>query len=1082
MNLQDSSARKIAEQNITQNIIVEAGAGTGKTTLLVKRMLYLLFIKHVKLSRIVALTFTKKAAASLKQKLEEHLYTAFQVLLNHSFVLTAKDIDFEEQLKNFRNEEQSKIKNLRLLFVQSGLDKDKLQDLLRSALEEIPLCQIGTIHSFCLFILKKYALEAGLNTEMKIDEGTVIDIIFDKYWASFLDEELSLTSPNKDIWLAVLKEVSLEDLKDFARNLCTPRFEDYDPRDNYPYFKIKAQNYLNDAEHLLKTHKQESNLTEALKKAAVTLKQYIDFYKGKQAAEDQEITYITRVPGKLTGWDKTELDLARTIFVFIKDNSLKPQKLLIKAYNLLKSFARKVQKEMLKQNYLTYDEIIFRTHHLIINNKEVRQELKLSYDHIFIDEFQDTDPIQGEIVLFLAETLDTFVTKWQDLKLSAGKVFIVGDPKQSIYHFRGADISAYQNFCNLLKNQGAEVCVLQNNFRSAKEIIDYVNAFGTKQIKFKANMQAEYQEIYPSKTFNKARVELYLYDLDDSIKKPDLRLMCAQSISKWICENVKQTKKSDGTILDYKDIAVLIPAATNLNVILNSFKENDIPYSVEEDRNFYSSQEVLDLINILKVLKNPQDKIALIGVLRSPVGLVNDEILLRLVKENELNIYADIKDKSVQKIYAKLKCLREKMSSLNPLQIINEILEIFDFSSYQVLASSTEQVLANILKFKQVAAKLFDDGAYTLEQLLDNLETYQKEEGKESSAILTEENFNVVKILTIHKAKGLEYPVVILTDLSKDFSRTGSNKSWKDKALYSRSLNAKGLMLGSIGDNIIPLIEKEKKEKEFEEKRRLLYVAMTRAKEALIIIDDFKTAANTYTSFLSEAGCWPSENEKEKGLLSAKIFYQKTVLPEIAFPSNNRNRNTDFIFDYQTWKENFDARQKEYKKYLENTCNFKNERAIIYPSKEVEYAIKVGSLCHRILQGIFLGKNINLETETDRKALNEANSIIGNFTKTAVFNELKNMECLAVEFPFTIIDNGIIKNGIIDALFKTKEGNIRIVDFKSDKINVVNAKTVEPKYIEQITFYKQALGKIFEGRIERCLVYLRPAVIYNVEE
>ena len=185
MSLQDRNARITAVENNSQNIIVEAGAGTGKTTLLVRKMLFLVFVKKVKLSRVVALTFTTKAAASLKQKMEENLHKAYDMLLHNSFVLTATDEIYNERLQDIKQEDQKKFDYFRSLFLKSGLNLDGLFATVKTALEELPLCQIGTIHSFCNFLLKKYAVEAGLSTNMEIDEAGVIDIIFDKYWALF---------------------------------------------------------------------------------------------------------------------------------------------------------------------------------------------------------------------------------------------------------------------------------------------------------------------------------------------------------------------------------------------------------------------------------------------------------------------------------------------------------------------------------------------------------------------------------------------------------------------------------------------------------------------------------------------------------------------------------------------------------------------------------------------------------------------------------------------------------------------------------------------------------------------------------
>ena len=488
MFLQDQEARKLAVENNSRNIIVEAGAGTGKTTLLVQKMLFLVFVKKVKLSRIVALTFTTKAAASLKQKMEENLHTAYEILLHNSFILTSDENTYAEHLKDFKQEEQESFNKFRPLFLKSGLNQEELFAILKTAFEELPLCQIGTIHSFCNFLLKKYALEANLNTNMQIDEANLINIIFDKYWSSFLEEELTLNSTKKDVWINILKEVNLFDLYYFARNLCNPAFEDYNPKNNYPTLKKQAEICLQETVTLIEQYNENTtgNMIPLLKICTESLKQTIAFYEGRQN-NFTDLDFPNFPPKLLKNWEEQDFELAKKIVTFTINNTPNKQKTFISAYELLKPFSNKVRKEMLNQNYLTFDEIIYKTHNLLLRNKSVRQEVKLSYDNIFIDEFQDTDPIQGEIMLFLEEKRDSFANRWQDLILEQGKLFIVGDPKQSIYRFRGADISAYQEFCALLTKQGAQTCVLQNNFRSASEIIEYVNIFGKSQIKFKPN-------------------------------------------------------------------------------------------------------------------------------------------------------------------------------------------------------------------------------------------------------------------------------------------------------------------------------------------------------------------------------------------------------------------------------------------------------------------------------------------------------------------------------------------------------------------------------------------------------------------
>ena len=1081
MNLKDEQDRKNAVEICDKNIIVEAGAGTGKTTLLVKKILYLIFIEQVKLSRLIALTFTKKAAASLKQKLQEELYIAYKILQQDDVTATQPDdIKFEESLQKYSANEQEEFRRFRPLFKNYNSKVKELSEIIKIALEEIPFCQIGTIHSFCFFILKKYALEANLNPNINIDENEYIDVVFDRYWAMFLDEELFLGSKNKEIWLSVLKEISLEDLKGFARSLCTVKFCDYTPNENIALLKQAAEQHLKNAINVLQNAPTPDNKRSVMKpnlaKAIDATQQLLNVYEGK-TVNITEIELSKSTPKKPSNWTDANYQIASDIIDFAKKHDPKSPMILNQAYKLVKPFTLKFLDEIKKQNYLTFDEIIYQTHHLLLNRKDVREELKRSYDRIFIDEFQDTDPMQGEVMLFLSEDINSFASRWKDLKLTPGKLFIVGDPKQSIYHFRGADISAYQDFCKLLEDQGAQICHLQNNFRSAEKIINFVNAFGQSQIQLIPKCQAQYNEIYHTKEFANPRLEMYLYNSD--LRAGELRPNYAQGVAKWICENVKKTKKSDGTLLDYKDIAILMPITTDINLFLDALKENNIPYNVESDGKFYSAQEVLDFVNILKVLKNPKDQVALLGVLRSPVGLVTDTELLNLSKEKKLNIYAQSDNAKVQNIYDKLKDLKEKTARLNPVEITNEILEKFSFASYESLASLQEQTLANIYKIKQVVESIFNNGAYTIEQILDNLETYQKQKTKdaESSAILAEENFNVVKILTVHKAKGLEYPFVIFTDISRKPAAGRQSNEY-----YSRALGKRGLALGSFKDGIVPYIKAEKDTQETEEKKRLLYVAMTRAKEALIIIDQLNPPKNTLSVFLANAGCWPLK--QETNLHGAQITYLEAKKADISYNKYNIPEDDKFKFNYPAWKEEHTKREEEYKKYL-NTLQVKADNKTKYPlSPELEHATKVGTICHKMLQSIFTGTTCNLDGETDKNILKESKDIIDNFCKTPAFLQLKEMDFLAAEFPVTTIENGLTKTGVIDALFRTKEGKIKIIDFKSDTINIVSesARTVDQNYIAQLAFYKNALKKIFGGNVESALVYLRPAEIYNIED
>ena len=318
-NLVDEKARNIAITETKKNIIVEAGAGTGKTTLLVSRLLFLVVVKGLKLKKLIALTFTEKAAASLKRKAQENLQKCYLFLVNNPNLLTAKDETIQTYFDSISEEERREYKYFLSLFKESKLEYEELSLRLKTALAEIPQSQMSTLHSFCLNILKRYALEAKLSANIQIDEGGFFNVYFDKKWALFLEDALTDTNPKKDIWLEVLKTISLDDLKTFAKDLCSLKFRNYNPKDNYPLLIKLAEEYKLKGSILLDKYKKlckgkKTNILPNLEYAIKCLTQAIKYYNNEDCIIED---YAWLNKGKQPkDWVKEEFDNAEKIIEY----------------------------------------------------------------------------------------------------------------------------------------------------------------------------------------------------------------------------------------------------------------------------------------------------------------------------------------------------------------------------------------------------------------------------------------------------------------------------------------------------------------------------------------------------------------------------------------------------------------------------------------------------------------------------------------------------------------------------------------------------------------------------------------------
>ena len=1111
--IQDIKDRLTAILPSNKNIIVEAGAGTGKTTLLISRLCYQILDRGLKVDEVIALTFTEKAAAEIKIRLQEEMYKILADLSLSDEEFKTYFLKREEskenknlcektsdkktfQSKNTKGLVKSKyLKNEKkeLSEDEEVLDKEqeklnKAKEYLVEKIEEtfefIEHSQICTIHSFAFHILKSYPLEAGLAPQVSVDTGFIRENVFNKNWSAFLEEELTLSNPRRALWEKLLTELSLAKLKNFALSLNSPYFEycsfESSPEEIHSFLLEK----ISQAKALLLTRNNNKKLKayirleEAIKRIEVIAKSFANITSDETLSEQEEIPKASAA----SDWTDEDIKQANN-FIALANNPITPQKtdLLNQAYNLFMPFIRKFKNDLKKQNIINYDNMILLARDLVQKNIAVRRELKKRFKSIMIDEFQDTDVAQGQLLLFLAEEENSCAKNWQDIILEQGKLFVVGDPKQSIYRFRGANISAYHKFLEFIQNQQACPCYLTTNFRSHERIINFANQWGQKAIKEKPLIQPSYIPLQPFKNLAGEKPEFLQITEQGEGKTADFRKNEANIVANWIKENVGKTKLADGKVLSYKDITILYSTSSSINIYTDALQRYNIPYNLEDSGNFYKAQEVIDILNVLKVIYDPQDKLALIGVLRSPLCAMKDKELISLWQQKALNIFAKNFEcsEAVKNLYNLLKTIHLKAEHITLKELIEEIFYKTDFLVLETLAGQNEQTLANLLKFERFALESASKG-FTLAQLLFYIETYGREDKDDSQVTLAEENFDVVNLMTIHKSKGLEVPVVILVDTCK---REKTNQ--EEKILLVDTLDSKiGICLGPL-KNLNYLILKEMEDFHSKaEKERLLYVALTRAKQKLLICVSEKKTQGIIEKSLRNSGCYPTADNLENDLFKTTSF--PFADPQSFLFKQNNDITKQHTLDWSSALPLWQKRKAEYESY--------KQEEIVAPShlqgnkSSAQKALDIGSAVHKTLH-IYFQTGIfdlplalrQLDLQADDEVLNTCHKIIDTFAKGDILKELKTMQFLGSEIPFTMTENGFMVNGIIDALFRKSGGQLFIVDFKTDKIDNKDLKQYSLKYEQQLTLYKRAVQKMFKNQeVISALAYLSIDKLFEI--
>lgn len=799
------------------NVAVSAGAGAGKTRVLVERYLNIIVQGKASCEEIMAITFTKKAAKEMRERIRDELVTKLDGI-------TGEQWFYWNEIKN-----------------------------------RMEYAAISTFHSLCGRILRENPVEAGIDPNF-----TVLDEVESKLLMKEVAEQVIMQAVTSEaLWLErLLQEYGLDGFyHDFSAcyeeldgaGWLGPDLADYLGR---PYQEVltKLPEQLQCLKALI------SELVDyrlqlkvglvAEKKLTALWRNLPDIFAALAITEETEVfqeIWTSKVVLELKGirlsgaMSETKKALDHAASDWCQSLACKQALALVNYLAVyFSAFAQKLNKIKRERQVVTFADLEIQTLALLKQYPQLCHKYNKKYRYIMVDEFQDTNARQKEFIYLLSGGSSN--------KLHGHKLFIVGDPKQSIYRFRGADVQVFEQVERDILASGGVCIVLDTNFRSQDGLITVCN--GLFEQLFRGDHAVTFSPIKGNKACSESKeyFEWLLLPKRELIDDASSRSAEAKMIASRLRQLVDRQERhvfdeqtKEWRSVHYGDMAILFRSFTDIRLYESALQSNSIPYYVVGGRGFYSCQEILDVLSLLRVIDNCYNELAWVGVLRSPCFLITDLTLVAL-KAGGSPIWAGLKDsnnrlgitpeqrKVCQRALFVINELREAREFLPLPELLERALQLTAYREFLLSQFMGNQQVANVEKLLALATQQAAKGS-TLHDFLAYINGINQENVREGEAQIESEAGDTVKLLTIHKSKGLEYPVVILPDLQRKFI-VGNSKALFDKDVGLGLTTSRS----DCGENkVFSAIKNKQQQLERLELKRLLYVAQTRAKDYLIL-------------------------------------------------------------------------------------------------------------------------------------------------------------------------------------------------------------------------------------------------------
>lgn len=812
--LTDQAARDRIKHGLDATLFVEAGAGTGKTTELVGRIVALIR-SGVPVERIAAITFTEKAAAELSERVRKHLELA-----------AAGKKGYESLADHER-----------------ALCREALPDLDRAAIQ--------TLHSFAQRIISLYPLEAGLPPQLQIVDEVAGDIAFRDRWKRFVDDLLDDPAMQRPLLRAFTMGLRLKDLERVAK-----AFHDNWERLEGVEFELSPEPDLAHPPLGPAIEDAKAGLGKLTAAAVEHLAELGPHLANFEAAADRVRT--ARDPGER---DIAEVDLLRLGCAFPRIRSVGKRGVLAvaqaahagwidaarRAYLTavlpkIGQFAREYAAERRTAGRLGFQDLLVLAVELLRANAHVRQALHERYQRVLIDEFQDTDPLQVELAALLACRPGVAPGRWTEAEVEPGRLFFVGDPKQSIYRFRRADIVLYERTRGAF---GCERVPLTTNFRSAPVILRWVNEVFERLFERDGGdevRQATWIALEPEpQAAAGAPVMVIGGALGREAKADDVRREEAAALANAVLAAREEHWLGTQRPTRFADMAILLPTRTNSPAIERALTDAGIPFRVESRSLVFATQDVRDLSNILAAIDDPTDDVAVVASLRSPAFACRDgELLAHIQAGGSWNYLAEVPVGSPVRVQTGMTSLQElhrRKWYVSTGALIEEVIASRHMLELAVAGPRPRESWRRLRFVAEQARGLEETGALTtLRQFVEWLRVQAEESARVNEGVVVEPDDDAIRIMTIHAAKGLEFDIVFLAGLGIDPIKRDNNVIWPERTepggRVEVRVGVKDRYFSTSGFG--SAAERERRHERLE-RDRLLYVAATRARKRLVV-------------------------------------------------------------------------------------------------------------------------------------------------------------------------------------------------------------------------------------------------------
>ena len=837
---------------------------------------------------------------------------------------------------------------------------------------------------------------------------------------------------------------------------------------------------------------------------------------------------------------------------------------------LLKDYQEELNNFKRSSGFLSFKDISSLALSILRDYPEIRKIEKQKYKAIMIDEFQDNNQLQRDMLFMLAEKEDRMEKSIPQVEeLEPEKLFFVGDEKQSIYLFRGADVSVFRALSSDFKEGNLR---MDTNYRSNIALIASFNSiFGGeayppckgpcgagsigetepaafyvegsdceayeavyKHVEIPESMQKMVEESEKPEEFYAPHLHFAFYDKDDQISSSEY-LSEDETEADWIAKKIKilVTQGVNGKIYKYSDIAILLRNYSTQNDFERMLLKQGIPYNTETVKGFFNDGPVNDIFSYLRLLVYPEDRLSYAQLLSSLfVNLSEEEtegILLLNEEPFRLSDKALLGKESLfrfEKAAGFYFELKEKIKSLDLPEIITRLWYKGSYR-YEVLWNQSVVMYEKMYDLIFALALKAKKNGESLAEFVDNARAYMDERSKLEDMDIPMEKVAGVNILSIHKSKGLEYPVVFVASAHKGSARDSNSGPVYYDRQYGLSVN-----LSSSSNYFYNKSKELRLNKAAAELRRVVYVALTRA------VDELYVSCGKFdaSSLLNASDYEPGGNKRVESVFQVllpfyafyssedykglKPFDQEKILPvkRIFSQDGEKRKNTieekkslfDMLKEDRLYeKAELVERESLVAKYVtpsslhdsdtllkeesgqnaslssegevvKPVCNSTLINEIIQRADENFDYSTFGSLAHSYMEAAVKGEDFyfpekwasSLKDQKDKSSLlSELSSIKEAFFSTSVGKETleaREGDFCKTELPFKSYIAGKIVNGVMDLVFKNKDGTYTILDYKTDQ-------TMDPSlYCNQLACYRKSLCEMLdikEASSVKCFIH-----------